>query len=75
MLRRRRRVKAFNNELSGEIAYQRALEALDVGAEVVVSACPACKSNLTLAAARLRKEKKGRLKVMDITELVADALA
>jgi glycolate oxidase subunit GlcD len=68
-------VKAFNNELSGEIAYQRALEALDVGAEVVVSACPACKSNLTLAAARLRKEKKGRLKVMDITELVADALA
>ena len=67
-------VKAFNNELSGEIAYQRALEAVDVGAEVVVSACPACKSNLVLAAARLRKEKKGRLKVMDITELVADAL-
>ena len=68
-------LKAFNNELSGEIAYQRMLEALDVGAEVVVSACPACKSNLQLAAARLRKEKKGRIKVMDITELVAEALA
>jgi glycolate oxidase len=51
------------------------LEALEVGAEVVVSACPSCKSNLQVAAARLRKEKKGRIKVMDITELVAEALA
>jgi glycolate oxidase len=67
-------LKAFNNELSGEIAYQRMLEALEVGAEGVVSACPACKSNLQLASARLRKEKKGRIKVMDITELVAEAL-
>lgn len=68
-------LKAFDTDLSGEIAYKRILEALDVGAEVVVSACPACKSNLQIAAARLRKEKKGRLKVMDITELVAEALA
>jgi hypothetical protein len=28
-----------------------------------------------VAAARLRKEKKGRIKVMDITELVAESLA
>ena len=68
-------LKAFDTNLSGEIAYQRALEALDVGAEIVVSACPACKSNLQLAASRLRKEKKGKLKVMDITELVAEALS
>jgi glycolate oxidase len=68
-------LKAFNIDLSGEIAYKRILEALEVGAEVVVSACPSCKSNLQVAAARLRKEKKGRIKVMDITELVAEALA
>jgi glycolate oxidase len=68
-------MKAFDTDLSGEIAYKRILEALDVGAEVVVSACPSCKSNLQVAAARLRKEKKGRIKVMDITELVAEALA
>jgi glycolate oxidase len=68
-------LKAFNTELSGNIAYQRMLEALDVGAEVVVSACPACKANLQLAAAKLRKEKKGRIKVMDIIELVAEAVA
>ena len=68
-------LKAFNNELSGDIAYRRALEALEVGADTIVSACPACKSNLTLATSRLRKEKKGRMKVLDITEIVADALA
>jgi Fe-S oxidoreductase len=61
--------------MSLEIAYKRIQQANSVGAEVVVSACPACKSNLQVAAARLRKEKKGRIKVMDIAELVADAIA
>jgi glycolate oxidase len=68
-------MKAFNTELSGEIAYQRMLEALEVGADTVVSACPSCKANLQLAAAKLRKEKKGRIKVMDIIELVTEAMA
>ena len=68
-------LKAFDTALSGEIAYKRMLEAVEVGAEVVVSACPSCKSNLQVASARVRKEKKGRIKVMDLTELVAEALA
>jgi glycolate oxidase len=68
-------LKAYDTEMSLEIAYKRIQEANSVEAEVVASACPACKSNLQMAAARLRKEKKGRIKVMDITELVADALA
>jgi len=68
-------LKAYDTEMSLEIAYKRIQEANSVGAEMVVSACPACKSNLQLAAARLRKEKKGRIKVMDITELVGEALA
>lgn len=68
-------LKAYNNELSGEIAYHRALEAIDPGAEIIVSACPSCKSSFQQASARLRKEKKGRLKVLDLTELVGEALA
>jgi Fe-S oxidoreductase len=68
-------VKGFDNQLSQDIAYNRVLQALDVGAEVIVSACPSCKSNLTQGAARLRKEKKGKIKVKDITEVVAAALA
>jgi glycolate oxidase len=68
-------VKGFDNPLSQDIAYQRVLQALEVGAEVIVSACPSCKSNLTQGAARVRKEKKGKIKVKDITEVVVSALA
>jgi glycolate oxidase len=68
-------LKAYDTDMSLEIAFKRIQQANSVGAEVVVSACPACKSNLQLGAARLRKEKKGRMKVMDITELVAEAMA
>jgi glycolate oxidase len=68
-------LKAYDTEMSLEIAYKRVQQASTLGADAVVSACPACKSNLQLAAARLRKEKKGKIKVMDITELVAEALA
>jgi glycolate oxidase len=68
-------LKAFDINLSGDIAYSKAAEAIDLGAEVILSACPTCKSNFQQAAAKLRKERKGQLKVMDITELVGKAIA
>ncbi len=67
-------LRAFNNSLSSDIAYHRALEAMDIGAEVIISACPTCKATLQQSAAKLRREKKGGLRVMDITEIVAEAL-
>jgi glycolate oxidase len=66
--------KAFDINLSGEVAKERILEASRVGAEIVVSGCPSCKSNLQVAAAKLRKEGKAKIKVMDITELVLQSL-
>jgi len=68
-------VKAFDNPLSQDIALERVKEALSVGAEVITSACQSCKSNLNQGAARARKEKLGKVKVQDITELVVKALA
>lgn len=68
-------MKGFDNELAGEIGYKRTLSALDLGADVIVSACPSCKGSFNQAAARARKEKKGKIKVLDITELVAGRLA
>ncbi len=67
-------MKGFDNELAGEIGYKRLLTAIDLGAEVIVSACPSCKGSFNQAAARARKEKKAKIKVMDITELVASRL-
>lgn len=68
-------VKAFDNPLSAEIAYDRVLQAINAGAEAIVSACPSCKNSLNQGAAKARKEKMGKIKVMDLTELVAQRIA
>jgi glycolate oxidase len=67
-------MKGFDNAMAGEIGYKRLLSAIDLAADVIVSACPSCKGSFNQAAARARKEKKGKIKVMDITELVAGRL-
>lgn len=68
-------MKGFDNEMAGDIGYKRLLSAVDLGADVIVSACPSCKSSFNQAAARAKKEKKVKIKVMDITELVGCRLA
>lgn len=68
-------MKGFDNEMASDIGYKRLLSAIDMGAEILVSACPSCKGSFNQAAAKARKEKKGKIKVMDITELVASRLA
>jgi glycolate oxidase len=67
-------LKGYDGELSSVLAEKRVAEAMDMGAEVIVSACPTCKSNLKLAAAKLQRERRQRMKVMDITEVIAEAL-
>jgi glycolate oxidase len=56
------------------MAAARVRDALAVGAEVIVSGCPACKDNLRKGARALPKEERGKIKVMDITEILTDAL-
>ena len=68
-------LKAYETGMSLDIAYKRVLQALDAGADTIVSACPSCKSNLQQGASRLRKEKKKKIKVMDLTELVSQSIA
>jgi len=68
-------LKGFDNVMAGDIGYKRLLSAIDLGAEVLVSACPSCKGTFNQAAARARKEKRGKIRVMDITELVAGHIA
>ena len=42
----------------------------EIGAELLVSACPACKENLKIAAKKLKKGTKA----IDLTELIDQAL-
>jgi glycolate dehydrogenase FAD-linked subunit len=67
-------MKGFDNEMAADIGLKRLVSAIDLGADALVSACPSCKQTFNQAAARARKEKKGKIKVMDITELVAGRL-
>lgn len=67
-------LKAFDFPLSDDIAYQRVMQAKDIGAEVIVSACPSCKRTLQTAAAKLKREQKVKIQVMDITEVLAKAI-
>jgi glycolate oxidase len=68
-------MKGFDNDLAGEIGYKRVLSAVALGADAIVSACPSCKGTFNQSAARARKEQQGKIKVLDITELVASRLA
>jgi glycolate oxidase len=67
-------VQAHNPEMAVDMAAQRVRDALAVGAEIIVSGCPACKDNLRKGARALPKEERGKIKIMDITEIVTEAL-
>jgi heterodisulfide reductase subunit D len=60
-------LETIDPTLSEAIAARRVAQALDTGAKYLVSACQQCKRTLTGAVRR----EKARLRVMDITELVA----
>jgi Fe-S oxidoreductase len=67
-------VQAFNPDLSVSMAAQRVRDALDVGAEIIVSGCAACKDNLKKGSRSIPKSERGKLKIMDITEIVSQAI-
>jgi len=56
------------------VAAERVRDALEVGADVIVSACPACKDNLRKGARSIPKQERGEIKIMDMAELIAKAL-
>lgn len=63
-----------NPDLAVEMAAARVRQAIDVGAEIIVSGCPACKDNLRKGARTFPREERGGIKVMDIVEVVAQAV-
>ena len=67
-------MQAYNPDLAVDMASLRIRDALAVGAEIIVSGCPACKDNLRKGARAIPKEERGKIKIMDLTELVTDAM-
>jgi Fe-S oxidoreductase len=66
--------KGYDNQLSEEHAFDRMNEAVDMGAEIVCSACPACLANLQISIPRIKKETGKALRFMDLTEILARSL-
>jgi Fe-S oxidoreductase len=64
-------LQSTNYDITAQMAKRRVMEAVELGADVIVSACPACKSTLSTAATELKKEIGRKVKVMDIVEVVA----
>ncbi|MCD6297224.1 MAG: FAD-binding protein, partial [Deltaproteobacteria bacterium] len=64
-------VLASHPDMAVDMAAERVRDALAVGAEIIVSACAACKDNLRKGAKAIPKEERGKIKIMDITEIVA----
>ncbi len=61
-------IKACNEELSSEVSTVRVHQLAGGGVDVIVTACPSCKSSLSPASSTLG------LKVLDIVEAVAQNL-
>ena len=62
-------LKGVNYNLAIEIAGDKVKQANDVGAEVIISACPSCKTNITDGIRAAGSD----LKMMDLMELVIEA--
>ena len=67
-------LQANDPEMAIDIAAERVRDALSVGAEIIVSGCAACKDNLKKGAKAIPKQERGKIKVMDITEMVAKCI-
>jgi glycolate oxidase len=68
-------VQAFDPDMAVEMGAQRVRDALEVDADIIVSGCAACKDNLKKGAKAIPKGERGKIKIMDITEIVASAMA
>ena len=67
-------VMALGPELAAEMAAVRIMDAKAVGAEIIVSGCSTCKDNLRKGVKAIPKGDRPKIKVADITEIVANAL-
>jgi Fe-S oxidoreductase len=67
-------LESFAPDAVTEVAGRRVDRALEVGAQVVVSACQQCERTLTSAVRRHEEARRARMRVMDVTELLWQAM-
>ena len=68
-------LESFDPDVVAEVAWRRIDRACEVDAQVVVSACQQCERTLTSAVRHHDGARRARMRVMDVTELVWQAMA
>ncbi len=66
---------ALGPQLAADMATLRVKDAEEVGAKIIVSGCSTCKDNMRKGVKAIPKEGRPKIKVMDITEVVADSIS
>jgi Fe-S oxidoreductase len=67
-------LESFEPEVLFEVSRRRIDRACEVEAQAIVSACQQCERTLTSAVRRHEGARKARVRVMDVTELVWQAM-
>jgi len=61
---------AMDFAMATGIGKARLLEAIELGADIVVTACPSCEDSLSAVLQEVKKETGKNLKIVDLTEIV-----
>jgi len=67
-------LESFDPDVVSEVSLNRVSRACEVDAQVVASACQQCERTLTAAVRQHEEARRARLRVMDVTELVWQAM-
>ncbi|MEW6664714.1 MAG: (Fe-S)-binding protein [Thermodesulfobacteriota bacterium] len=67
-------LQACNPEMARRMGAERVRDALAAGADLIVSGCAACKDNLRKGALGIPREERGKIRFMDISEIVAKSM-
>jgi Fe-S oxidoreductase len=67
-------LESFDPDVVSEVSLRRIDRACEVNAQVVVSACQQCERTLTAAVRRHEEARRARMRVMDVTELIWQAV-
>lgn len=67
-------LESFDPEAVSDVALHRIDRACEVEAQVIVSACQQCERTLMAATRRHKEARRARMRVMDITELIWQAM-
>jgi heterodisulfide reductase subunit D len=65
---------SFDPDVVNEIAQRRVGRACEVGAQALISACQQCERTLMAAVRRHPEARRARMRVLDLTELVCQAM-